>query len=196
MIYFSILFFSGLSSVLTKTITQNQNNYDSNNNMHLISLSSQSASIAESIPIENSLFHSVIERKTNGDTIATPAVTNAPKLNQKPKDPINLSITQKLQQQLRNNGISKSKEISSADGFRMGSLPIAAVAAAMVAGPSLGGDAKEHLDHNSLDELYKEPMYFGTENSTTITTQIGANAHLPCTIHHIGEGVVSTNDFI
>lgn len=47
------------------------------------------------------------------------------------------------------------------------------------------------LSHNTLDEYYKEPMYFGTENSTTVTTQIGANAHLPCTIHHIGEGVVS-----
>lgn len=47
------------------------------------------------------------------------------------------------------------------------------------------------FSHNTLDEYYKEPMYFGTENSTTVTTQIGANAHLPCTIHHIGEGVVS-----
>ena len=48
-----------------------------------------------------------------------------------------------------------------------------------------------HFSHNTLDEYYKEPMYFGTENSTTINTQIGANAHLPCTVHHIGEGVVS-----
>lgn len=48
-----------------------------------------------------------------------------------------------------------------------------------------------HFSHNTLDEYYKEPMYFGTENSSTITTQIGANAHLPCTVHHIGEGVVS-----
>lgn len=64
--------------------------------------------------------------------------------------------------------------------------------AAMVAGPALGQENSDaNLDHNSLDELYKEPMYFGTENSTTITTQVGANAHLPCVIHHIGEGVVS-----
>lgn len=48
-----------------------------------------------------------------------------------------------------------------------------------------------HFSHNTLDEYYKEPMYFGTENSTTVNTQIGANAHLPCTVHHIGEGVVS-----
>lgn len=47
------------------------------------------------------------------------------------------------------------------------------------------------FNHNTLEEFYKEPMYFGTENSTTVTTQIGATAHLPCTIHHIGEGVVS-----
>lgn len=53
------------------------------------------------------------------------------------------------------------------------------------------GSVDGHFQHNTLDEFYKEPMYFGTDNSTVITTQIGANAHLPCTIHHIGEGVVS-----
>lgn len=53
------------------------------------------------------------------------------------------------------------------------------------------GTGDGQFNQNTLDEYYKEPMYFGTENSTTITTQIGANAHLPCTIHHIGEGVVS-----
>lgn len=35
------------------------------------------------------------------------------------------------------------------------------------------------------------PMYFGTLNSTVVATQIGATAHLPCIIHHIGDGVVS-----
>lgn len=55
------------------------------------------------------------------------------------------------------------------------------------------GTIDGQFNHNTLDEYYKEPMYFGTENSTTITTQIGANAHLPCTIHHIGEGVVSSS---
>ncbi|XP_037050920.1 uncharacterized protein LOC119084880 isoform X2 [Bradysia coprophila] len=35
------------------------------------------------------------------------------------------------------------------------------------------------------------PMYFGTVNSTVVATQIGATAHLPCIIHHIGDGVVS-----
>lgn len=48
-----------------------------------------------------------------------------------------------------------------------------------------------HFSHNTLDEYYREPMYFGTENSTTVNTQIGATAHLPCSVHNIGEGVVS-----
>ncbi|XP_046809989.1 zwei Ig domain protein zig-8-like [Lucilia cuprina] len=34
-------------------------------------------------------------------------------------------------------------------------------------------------------------MYFGTENSTVVATQIGATAHIPCVVHHIGECVVS-----
>lgn len=48
----------------------------------------------------------------------------------------------------------------------------------------------DSVDENLL-ELYNTPMYFGTENSTVVTVQAGAVAHLPCTIHHIGEGVVS-----
>lgn len=40
-------------------------------------------------------------------------------------------------------------------------------------------------------EIFKTPMKFGTENNTEVTAQIGTTAHLPCTIHHIGEGVVS-----
>ncbi|XP_043644073.1 uncharacterized protein LOC122613767 [Drosophila teissieri] len=42
-----------------------------------------------------------------------------------------------------------------------------------------------------MESLFGTPMYFGTENSTVVTTQIGATAHVPCTVHHIGEGVVS-----
>lgn len=45
------------------------------------------------------------------------------------------------------------------------------------------------LDDN--EEFYKSPMYFGTENSTTLTTQIGAVAHIPCLVHNRGEGEVS-----
>lgn len=55
---------------------------------------------------------------------------------------------------------------------------------------------ENHLEAgNGLDgslDLFGTPMYFGTENSTVVTTQIGATAHVPCTVHHIGEGVVST----
>lgn len=40
-------------------------------------------------------------------------------------------------------------------------------------------------------EIFKTPMKFGTENNTEVTAQIGTTAHLPCTIHSIGEGVVS-----
>ncbi|XP_070140770.1 uncharacterized protein dpr13 isoform X2 [Drosophila kikkawai] len=56
--------------------------------------------------------------------------------------------------------------------------------------------SENHLEAggNGLDgglDLFGTPMYFGTENSTVVTTQIGATAHVPCTVHHIGEGVVS-----
>lgn len=44
---------------------------------------------------------------------------------------------------------------------------------------------------DGTDNVFGTPMYFGTENSTLVTTQIGATAHVPCTVHHIGEGVVS-----
>ncbi|KAM8714388.1 hypothetical protein ACLKA7_014508 [Drosophila subpalustris] len=48
-----------------------------------------------------------------------------------------------------------------------------------------------HTGTDGADNVYGTPMYFGTENSTVVTTQIGATAHVPCTVHHIGEGVVS-----
>ncbi|KAL9915207.1 defective proboscis extension response 13 isoform 2-T3 [Glossina fuscipes fuscipes] len=55
---------------------------------------------------------------------------------------------------------------------------------------------QERIDVNSSAEdsndiIFNEPMHFGTENSTVVTTQIGAAAHIPCTVHHIGDGVVS-----
>lgn len=49
-----------------------------------------------------------------------------------------------------------------------------------------------NTDDENYFELFRIPMKFGTKNSTIVTTQIGAIAHIPCTIHHIGEGVVST----
>ncbi|XP_011181451.1 uncharacterized protein LOC105211624 [Zeugodacus cucurbitae] len=54
---------------------------------------------------------------------------------------------------------------------------------------ALGGSAESV--NAGLEEIYAAPMYFGTENSTIVTTQIGASAHIPCTVHHIGDGVVS-----
>lgn len=42
-------------------------------------------------------------------------------------------------------------------------------------------------------EIFRAPMKFGTENNTEVTAQIGTTAYLPCTVHSIGEGVVSRN---
>lgn len=53
------------------------------------------------------------------------------------------------------------------------------------------GGEHEHADNNMLEELYRTPMSFGTENLTMITTQVGATAYLPCLVHFIGESVVS-----
>lgn len=56
-----------------------------------------------------------------------------------------------------------------------------------------GYDSSIAADNNLLEEFHRGSMYFGTENSSVITTQIGAVAHLPCTIHFLhGEGAVST----
>ncbi|XP_055706783.1 uncharacterized protein LOC129803927 [Phlebotomus papatasi] len=49
----------------------------------------------------------------------------------------------------------------------------------------------EHDDTNTLEEFFRQPMSFGTENLTLITTQVGATAHIPCVVHFIGDGVVS-----
>lgn len=51
----------------------------------------------------------------------------------------------------------------------------------------LGGS----LSDNMLEEFYRTPMSFGTDNLTMVTTQVGATAFLPCRIHYIGDGVVS-----
>ncbi|XP_037717165.1 uncharacterized protein LOC119551736 [Drosophila subpulchrella] len=52
-------------------------------------------------------------------------------------------------------------------------------------------EATNGIEGGLENHLFGTPMYFGTENSTVVTTQIGATAHVPCTVHHIGEGVVS-----
>lgn len=51
-----------------------------------------------------------------------------------------------------------------------------------------GGDLSDNM---LLEEFYRTPMSFGTENLTLVTTQVGATAFLPCRVHYIGDGVVS-----
>lgn len=48
------------------------------------------------------------------------------------------------------------------------------------------------LSDNMLEEFYRTPMSFGTDNLTMVTTQVGATAFLPCRVHYIGDGVVSS----
>uniref|UniRef100_A0A182P5X6 Uncharacterized protein n=1 Tax=Anopheles epiroticus TaxID=199890 RepID=A0A182P5X6_9DIPT len=59
-------------------------------------------------------------------------------------------------------------------------------------GPGLSNYFEQGSDSEELLKYYKMPMQFGTENYTLVTSQIGSTAHVPCRIHHIGEGVVST----
>ncbi|XP_053662760.1 uncharacterized protein LOC128711896 [Anopheles marshallii] len=58
-------------------------------------------------------------------------------------------------------------------------------------GPGLSNYFEQSSDSEELLKYYKMPMQFGTENYTLVTSQIGSTAHVPCRIHHIGEGVVS-----
>lgn len=66
---------------------------------------------------------------------------------------------------------------------------------------SLGNSDSVEMDSSAFDfdsesedllKYYKTPMQFHTENSTVVTSQVGSTAHIPCRIHHIGEGVVSS----
>lgn len=209
---FYFLIVAGLTSVLTKSVTLNQNTYDSaHSNLYLISPTSPPpASVAAVRSPMHRLAVGAMTTAVNKNPVplSTASKTLGHEAAQTQSDDTkNLSITQnyqKIQLNNKNNGSSSSKTNSATSSSVSTIVPSATGAvikpvlpspAAMVAGPSLGqGNSDANLDHNSLDELYKEPMYFGTENSTTITTQIGANAHLPCVIHHIGEGVVSTNE--
>ena len=61
------------------------------------------------------------------------------------------------------------------------------------------------MNANSLDRTLKPldvdlapslPMTFGTENSTVISAQSGSTAMLPCVVHNIGDGMVSSYFFI
>lgn len=48
-------------------------------------------------------------------------------------------------------------------------------------------------EESSPSKTTNDSMFFGTENSTVVTTQVGATALIPCTVHQIGDGVVSIN---
>lgn len=56
-------------------------------------------------------------------------------------------------------------------------------------------DKYNSYTNNTIETIdtpaHDTPMYFGTENSTVITAQSGATAHISCIVHHIGECVVS-----
>lgn len=51
--------------------------------------------------------------------------------------------------------------------------------------------AMMNVNDENYFEIFKAPMKFSTENNSEVTAQIGTTAHLPCTIHSVGEGVVS-----
>lgn len=53
-------------------------------------------------------------------------------------------------------------------------------------------DLNSNLGTSSDATIFNSPMHFGTANSTVIATQIGATAHIPCIVHHIGECLVSS----
>ena len=53
------------------------------------------------------------------------------------------------------------------------------------------GSGSSSQDDNMLEEFFRKPMSFGTDNLTVVTGQVGATAFLPCRVHFIGDGVVS-----
>lgn len=42
---------------------------------------------------------------------------------------------------------------------------------------------------NNYNETVNK-AYFSTDNLTLVTTQVGSMVELPCTVHHIGDGMV------
>jgi ABC-type antimicrobial peptide transport system permease subunit len=55
--------------------------------------------------------------------------------------------------------------------------------------------SKQNLTNNKNIQLnFNESVsstYFSTENFTLVTTQVGSIIEIPCSVHHIGEGMVS-----
>ncbi|CAO1384262.1 unnamed protein product, partial [Diamesa serratosioi] len=62
---------------------------------------------------------------------------------------------------------------------------------------NIGEDINKLSNNNnnqSLNNNYNETVnkaYFSTDNLTLVTTQVGSMVELPCTVHHIGDGMVS-----
>lgn len=64
-------------------------------------------------------------------------------------------------------------------------------------GNSAGGNISNNVDSvDNIGNTINYRMYFGTTNYTNVSTQIGLNVDVPCTVHNIGEGVVSFIIFI
>lgn len=192
---------AGLTSVMTKTISSDSaSKLSSQSDLYSLSVLSAPAG-SGSTPV--ALAQSSV---ANFPSTIAAKESFASQTKSHKKDPKHSLIAQQKsgEQQSRSAGLSSDGGSSSSrilnstlmDASRADALP---TPVAMVAGPSLDRDKDQSdevdADHNSLDGLFKEPMYFGTENSTTIMTQVGANAHLPCIVHHIGEGVVSFAKF-
>lgn len=189
--YFCIV--AGLTSALTKSVSLRQNTYGMHSNLYLMSSTSQS-------PTSVTDVSSQIHRPAVGTVTAATTLSTVSKVHDHgdqgqshyTKNVSTLVNYRKIQFNNKFN-LATSLPASTIAPLTAGAAMISVLPtpAAVVAASSIGQDkSDDNLDHNSLVE-YKEPMYFGTENSTTITTQVGANAHLPCIIHHIGEGVVS-----
>lgn len=207
------LLFPGLTSVLTKSISLDSNNLDSTTNeMYILTTPTRSSSILGLDKVRSSSQTKPLSRnidtnpsdKIDGNKLRVSSHSLAQ------KQQLNRIVSLNQASNRINNNNNKKNDNNNLNKLRDDVIATAskemvvyasnAVAAELKGAPSLihdidnnsnGSSIDGHFNHNTLDEYYKEPMYFGTQNSTEITTQIGANAHLPCTIHHIGEGVVS-----
>ncbi|KAL9707199.1 hypothetical protein quinque_010717 [Culex quinquefasciatus] len=107
--------------------------------------------------------------------------------------PLPVSAAQGAKSNLVNLGLSSSSGVSGISKIKSASSV------------SSGGDKKKVTEGesggavNRLDGEFRGPeiegnfskMYFETENLTTVSSQVGSIAVLPCVVRNIGEGVVS-----
>lgn len=123
--------------------------------------------LVKALPLSAVQITNKIERKINRDG-STSSISSMPKIQQKH---IHKELTQSVSKTIGKNG----KVATAAESQKN-----AATGKNALDGASSGDG-----------EPYEVPMSFSTDNWTIISTQIGANALLPCTVHAIGEGVVS-----